>query len=162
MNRHYTVLDFHRLIEKIRQAVPEIAIGLDVITGFPGETEPEFNNTCKLIESLPVSYLHVFPYSRRPGTPAADMPGQVKGDVARQRAAALRQLGSEKQRIYAEKFIGRSVEVVVESGNAEGRCKGLTRQYLPVVFSGDSGMSGQLQTVRLSGWNNETLTGELA
>jgi len=162
MNRHYSVDDFSRLIDKVHRQLPDVAFGFDVITGFPGETEMEFANTVRLIESLPAAFLHVFPFSRRPGTPAADMAGQVPGDVARQRATILRQLGQKKQRLFAERFIGQKLEVVVEGGGAkEGLYKGLTRHYLPVRFKGSSRNVGRLAQVKMMAWAEDHLLGEL-
>ena len=161
MNRHYNANDFYQLINRIYHQLPEVAVGLDVITGFPGETDDEFNNTCRLIESLPVSYLHVFPYSRRPGTPAADMKVQISGDIARERAARLRALSIEKQRSFAEGFIGKRVEIVVEGGGENRFFKGLTEHYLPVRFSGNEHLTGTLQTLSITGWQDDALFGEL-
>ncbi len=162
MNRHYSADDFYQLIEKTHSQLPGVAFGFDVITGFPGETEEEFNNTARLIESLPTSYLHVFPYSRRPGTPAAEMKGQVSGDVAKERAAFLRALSIEKQQRYAESFIDQQLEVVIEGGGRQdGFLKGLARNYLPVVFAGESSLAGSVQNVMITGWENDALTGQL-
>ncbi len=162
MNRHYSADDFYQLIEKTHAQLPGVAFGFDVITGFPGETEEEFNNTARLIESLPTSYLHVFPYSRRPGTPAAEMKGQVSGDVAKERAAFLRALSIEKQQRYAESFIDQQLEVVIEGGGRQdGFLKGLARNYLPVVFAGEGSLAGSVQNVMISGWQNDALTGQL-
>lgn len=99
MNRHYSVADFRNLVEGIKLRVPEAAIGLDIITGFPGETERAFANTLALVKDMPVTHLHVFPFSKRPGTPAATMRHQISGAVARQRAAELRALGEKNKRI---------------------------------------------------------------
>jgi threonylcarbamoyladenosine tRNA methylthiotransferase MtaB len=144
MNRHYTTGFFRSLAEAIRRRIPDAAIGLDVIAGFPGETDAEFTETCRLIEDLPVTHLHVFPFSRRPGTPAADMPHQVPGDVAKGRAARLRALGEEKNRAFAADFIGRTLELVVEGGKTDGLYKGLSRNYLTVFFSGPEGLEGRV------------------
>ncbi|MEJ2698288.1 MAG: tRNA (N(6)-L-threonylcarbamoyladenosine(37)-C(2))-methylthiotransferase MtaB, partial [Desulfuromonadales bacterium] len=84
MNRHYDTAFFGKLVEGIKERIPHSAVGFDVIAGFPGETDEEFENTFRLVESLPVSHLHVFPFSRRPGTPAAAMAGQLPGNVIRE------------------------------------------------------------------------------
>ena len=86
--------------------IPQAAIGLDVITGFPGENDEAFERTYGLIDALPVSHLHVFPYSRRPGTPAARMPQQVPPAVAKERAARLRTLGERKLEPFSRNFLG--------------------------------------------------------
>ncbi|HZV80835.1 MAG TPA: tRNA (N(6)-L-threonylcarbamoyladenosine(37)-C(2))-methylthiotransferase MtaB, partial [Geobacteraceae bacterium] len=98
MGRHYNAELVSRLVENLISAVPDMAVGFDVIAGFPGETEDEHRATCELILSLPLSYLHVFPYSSRPGTKAANMPGHLPPAVITSRAEELRRLGEEKKR----------------------------------------------------------------
>ena len=97
MHRKYRPWHYREKIEKIRAAMPAAAIGADVMTGFPGETEAEFEETARLIEDLPLTYLHVFTYSARPGTPAASMAGQIPVHVARERTRVLRDLASQKE-----------------------------------------------------------------
>lgn len=159
MNRHYSGRFFAELVQKITQRLPEAAIGLDVITGFPGETEEEFENTRRLVERLPISHLHVFPFSRRPGTPAADFPDQVPGALAKERAAKLRILGEQKQQEFARRFLGRQLQVVVEGGRRDGLCKGLSGNYLQVVFPGPSGLEGQLLAVTVDSLSGQVLQG---
>ncbi len=161
MNRHYDAAFFHDLITRIHRQVPEAAIGVDVIAGFPGETEAEFEQTCRLLEELPLSHLHVFPYSRRPGTPAADMPGQLAGDVIRHRSAVLRGLGERKARQYAERFVGRTLELVVEGGEEDGWRRGLSRNYLNVRFRCAEDRQGECVHVRVEGWEPAGLHGVL-
>jgi threonylcarbamoyladenosine tRNA methylthiotransferase MtaB len=129
--------------------MPEAAIGLDVIAGFPGETDGEFENTVRLIEELPVSHLHVFPFSKRPGTAAATMPGHLPGDVKKARAERLRRLGEAKLTAYAARFIGRELEIVVEGGGRGGRLKGLSRNYLEVGFDGPAELVGKVVMVKV-------------
>jgi threonylcarbamoyladenosine tRNA methylthiotransferase MtaB len=162
MNRHYTTAFFAELVRRLRERLPESAIGLDVITGFPGETEVEFANTCRLIEALPVTHLHVFPFSRRPGTPAATMPGQLQGDVLKARAAVLRSLGEAKLRAFAAGFVGRTLEVVVEAGGSNGLCRGVSRNYLTVRFPAEEELAGRVVSVRISGADAAGLKGVLA
>jgi threonylcarbamoyladenosine tRNA methylthiotransferase MtaB len=159
MNRHYRGRFFAELVQKITQRLPDAAIGLDVITGFPGETEGEFENTRRLIEELPISHLHVFPYSRRPGTPAADFPDQVPGPLARERAAQLRMLGEQKLQDFARRFLGRQLHVVVEGGRRDGLCKGLSGNYLQIAFPGSAGLEGQLLSVTVDSLSGQTLQG---
>lgn len=134
MNRHYTTTFFRELVLDIRSRMPDAAIGLDLIVGFPGESEESFRRTLSFIGSLPVTHLHVFPFSRRPGTAAASMADQVPGDVAKKRAAMLRELGEDKNRAFAESFIGRDLELVVEGGEKDGWRRGLSPSYLNVRF----------------------------
>jgi len=161
MNRHYDTVFFHRLIERIHDRLPEAAIGLDVIAGFPGETEEEFENTRRLLESLPISHLHVFPYSRRPGTPAATMPDQVSGDIAKERCSVLRALGERKNRRFAEQFIGRVLEGIGEGGERDGWGRGLARNYLSVEFRGGRKLQGKRAWAKVEGWSPVGLRGVL-
>ena len=159
MNRHYTSDDFRRLITTSTDAIPNISIGLDVISGFPGETEEEFCNTVDLIESLPISSLHVFPFSKRTGTPAATMPDQVPGDVAKQRAARLRAVSEQKHRAYACSFVGKTVDVIVENSPEKTGHKGMTRHYLPVLFSANNLTAGSLVEVEIESYGSDGLVG---
>jgi len=164
MNRHYTTAFFRQLVQSIRDRMPQAAIGLDVIAGFPGESEAEFANTLRLLQELPVTHLHVFPFSRRPGTPAATMPGQLPGDVIRERAARLRELGEAKLAAFASGFVGSTLEVVVEGGRdgEGGLCRGLSRNYLAVRFAGEEGLAGRRLELRITGAGPDGLRGEPA
>lgn len=159
MNRHYTGRQFAELVEGIHQRLPRAAIGVDVIAGFPGETEAAFANTLELIAGLPISHLHAFPFSRRPGTPAATMAGQVPAEVVKSRAAALRTLGESKQQAFAAQCLGQVVEVVVEGAGRGGRHRGLTRNYLTVSFSGETVTGRSCCQVRITGWGLAGLEG---
>ncbi len=138
MGRHYTPHDFRRLVESIVASLPDAAIGIDVMAGFPGEGEQEFENTLQFIAGLPVAYLHVFPYSKRPGTAAADLPDQVKEEAKKSRVRILRSLGSQKRERFAERFIGRRLSVLVESkiDRPTGMVKGFSDNYIPVLIRG--------------------------
>jgi threonylcarbamoyladenosine tRNA methylthiotransferase MtaB len=134
MNRNYTSEWFYSLITRIASAVPEICIGLDVIGGFPGEGDTHFQNTMDLVAALPVAYLHVFPFSPRPGTPASALSPQVRGDEIRRRCSMLRHLGQKKRMAYYEHFVHRRVQVLGEytKTDQDGRWKGVSRNYIPV------------------------------
>ncbi len=137
MNRHYTTEFFSELIENIHNQVPDAAIGLDVITGFPGETDSQFEDTLALLERTAFSHLHVFPYSRRSGTPAAEMPGQINGAVVKERAARLRLLGEQKHSQFMKRFVGKKLAVIIEGGEKDGWRKGLSENYLPVMVKSE-------------------------
>ena len=162
MRRPYGREDFRTLIQQIRAALPEAAIGVDVIAGFPGESDAEFAHTVHLLEELPVTHLHVFPFSRRPGTAAAAMPGHLPGDVKKARAERLRLLGAEKLQAFAARFVGRALEVVVEGGGQGGLLKGLTRNYLELRFAGPVELVGRCATVRVLAAEGGVLSGQLA
>ena len=115
MHRKYRPWHYREKIEKIRAAMPTAAIGADVMVGFPGETDAEFESTRRLIEELPFTYLHVFTYSARPGTPAAAMSNQVPVHVARERNQILRDVATSKKRTFMQSFIGKRLEAITLS-----------------------------------------------
>ncbi len=157
MKRTYSTEFFGHLLERVRASIPDAAICLDVITGFPGESEEEFESAFNFISCLPLTALHVFPYSKRPGTPAASYPGQVTGDVSKARAERLRQLAADKYHSFAIRFIDEELEVVVESGVKEGLLKGVSRNYLDIRFSGSEALSGQCVRVKPVSWQDHSL-----
>jgi threonylcarbamoyladenosine tRNA methylthiotransferase MtaB len=112
MHRKYRPWHYRQKIEKIRAAVPTAAIGADVMVGFPGESDAEFEETRRMIEDLPFTYLHVFTYSARPATPAADIPKQVPVSVARERNRILRELGEQKKLAFMQGVIGQTLEAI--------------------------------------------------
>lgn len=132
MNRKYTTQTFINRVQKINSLMPQAFVAADVITGFPGETESEFRETYDLIDKLPVSCLHVFPYSGRPGTRSITLDGQVKPDVIHDRVAQLITLSEIKMDIFTEKNRGRTEEVLFESENENGFISGFTRNYIRV------------------------------
>jgi threonylcarbamoyladenosine tRNA methylthiotransferase MtaB len=140
MHRKYRPWHYREKIEKIRAAMPDAAIGADVMVGFPGETDTEFEDTRRLIDELPFTYLHVFTYSARPGTPAAEMPNQVPVHIARERNRVLRELAAEKKLAFVRGFIGKSVNAItlnVVSKGADGEfTEALTDNYLKLHLHG--------------------------
>ena len=161
MNRHYSTDFFRDLVEKIQNLRPDAAIGLDLITGFPGETDDQFERTCALLESLPFSHLHVFPFSKRPGTPAATMVDQVSGVVIKNRAAQLRQIGEKKNHDFSQQFIGSELDIVIEGGESNGLRKGLSQNYLSVAVPAGSAEPGMLVRVKVSGMDKDGLIGKV-
>jgi threonylcarbamoyladenosine tRNA methylthiotransferase MtaB len=140
MNRHYSSAFFEELIFGLIAAIPDLAIGADVIGGFPGEDERAFERTLNLVERLPIAYLHVFPYSRRSGTPAASMPDQIPEAAKRDRCRILRELGQRKREDFYRGFLGERVKVLVESrkDRQSGLLKGYSRNYIQVLISGEN------------------------
>ena len=140
MHRKYRPWHYREKIQKIRAAMPTAAIGADVMVGFPGETDSEFEATRQIIEDLPFTYLHVFTYSARPGTPAAEMPNQVPVHVARERNRILRELVSGKKLAFMRSFVGRSLEAitlnVVGYDDAGEFTEALTENYLKLRLHG--------------------------
>jgi threonylcarbamoyladenosine tRNA methylthiotransferase MtaB len=140
MHRKYRPWHYREKIETIRAAMPTAAIGADVMVGFPGETDAEFEETRRLIEELPFTYLHVFTFSARPGTPAATMPNQVPVHVARERSQVLRDLAAEKKLTFMRSFVGRELDAItlnVTTEDADGTwTEALTDNYLKLWLRG--------------------------
>lgn len=151
MHRPYTAEQFSTLVDQIYQSDPDTAIGADVLIGFPGETGQAFDATKTLIESLPLAYLHVFPFSPRPGTPAATFTEQIPPDVIKARCEVIREIGRRKQKTFGARFIGRTLPVLVETKRtADGRkMKGVTPNYLTVLFDGDDSLGNRIVTVSI-------------
>lgn len=135
MGRPYTPDEYAALVLELRRRFPDAAIGADVLVGFPGESEARFRNTLELIERLPLTYLHVFPFSPRPGTPAAGFRDRPHGAAVKRRAEVLRNLGREKRRRFEAGFVGSRVEVLVESEASPGWLRGTSENYLSVRFA---------------------------
>ncbi len=161
MRRPYNPQYYAELIARIHAAFPDAAIGADVLTGFPGESEKQFENTFEFIERLPLSYLHVFPFSPRPGTPAATFCGQVQGAEIKRRAGILRALGRRKKRDFREKFIGQYLEALVETEVQPCLFEGLSSNYIKVIFPAHESIGrGELVRVKATGLRGEDLEGE--
>ncbi|MBA4600766.1 tRNA (N(6)-L-threonylcarbamoyladenosine(37)-C(2))-methylthiotransferase MtaB [Thermoactinomyces mirandus] len=154
MRRKYTTAEYREKILQLHEVMPDIAITTDVIVGFPGETEEQFENGYRFIEDLKMYQLHVFPYSRRTGTPAARMPDQVPDEVKHERVTRLIELSKRLTGNYAGRFIGDVVEVIPERPFKEdpdsGLYMGYSDNYLQVVFPADEEMTGKICQVRIN------------
>jgi len=145
MRRKYTKDVFLAKMKKIREAVPEIALACDVIVGFPGESEEEFVECCEFIKECGFDYLHVFPYSIRPGTPAATMPNQVDPKVKKERTRRLIAIGKELESAYKAKFIGQEMDVIIETYNPKTNMyHGLSGNYIDIYVKSDEDITGKL------------------
>ena len=145
MNRRYTSSLFASVIDKLADNVKDIGIGVDVIAGFPGEGESEFLNTYNLLKGLPISYLHVFPYSKRKGTPAAEFLNHVHPDAIKERCELLRELSEEKKKEFMGGFVGKKVSALIE-GKRDKECgliKATTRNYLHLQVNGSDEIKRQ-------------------
>jgi len=139
MHRKYRPGHYEEKIRKIRSAMPTAAIGADVMVGFPGESDPEFDATVRMIETLPFTYLHVFTYSPRPGTPAALMADQVPSQIARQRNHVLREMASVKKLSFMRSFLGKEIDAITlrqPSMAGQGFTECLTDNYLTLKLEG--------------------------
>jgi threonylcarbamoyladenosine tRNA methylthiotransferase MtaB len=139
MKRNYTSAFFKNRIKEIADAIPDISIGIDVMVGFPGEDEKAFSNTLHFIKELPVAYLHVFPYSKRPGTPASNYAGHIKENDKKARVKILRELGEMKRHSFAKTLQGKHLTVLVEGKKdpTTGMMKGYSDNYVPVLIPDD-------------------------
>ena len=163
MGRPYTSGLFRDLFVQISAAMPDAFIGADVIAGFPGESEAEFEETVHLLEELPFSDLHVFPYSSRPGTKAAGMPGHVPDRVVTERAARLRGIATEKKSAFLERFTGKELGVLVQGFNDNtGVCKGLTRNYINASFPGTKDLVNKEVSIIIESCNGKVCSGRLS
>lgn len=153
MRRPYTAAQYEAKLNNIALAIPDIGLGADVMTGFPGEGEAEFEQTRELIERSPLMMLHVFPYSRRPGTEAAAFTDAPAKEKSRRRSAILKALGAAKRRAFAERHAGRAMDVLVETtrDEATGLLKGFTDNYIPVLLEGGEELKGRLARAVLDG-----------
>lgn len=162
MNRRYTRDYYAGRIDLLARSVPDCALGADVMVGFPGETAAHFANTRDLIAGLPLSYLHVFPYSARGGTPAQRLGEHVEDEVKNQRAQDLLNLGRQRRLEFHRRFIGRHLEVLVEvdPDPATGLSTGLSDNYVKVVFPGRPQQVNQLVQVRIEQAREALVYGE--
>ncbi|MBZ5489626.1 MAG: tRNA (N(6)-L-threonylcarbamoyladenosine(37)-C(2))-methylthiotransferase MtaB [Acidobacteriia bacterium] len=136
MHRKYRPWHYAEKIRKIHEAMPQAAIGADVMVGFPGETDELFEESRSFIDHLPFTYLHVFTYSSRPGTPSAAMPDQVPVHVARERNRILRELAAEKNRAFRQSFVGQTLEVITLQAGSDGWTEALSDNFLKVRIAG--------------------------
>lgn len=151
MRRPYTRNYFHDLVLKINKSMPDAAVGVDIMVGFPGETADAFENTYNLIKALPVAYLHVFPFSARPGTPAGKFASKVPSKVIKQRCERIHRLGTVKRKMFYQKFRGQILDVLIEetTDRRTGLLKGVTSNYLPVLVEAPGEHFNTLAPVRI-------------
>ncbi len=169
MNRHYQSSHLLDLIQELHRRIPRLSMGADVIVGFPGEREENFNRTYELVESLPLSYLHTFPFSKRKGTPASRLQPEVDGAVIKRRAEQMRELGKRKRQAFHRQFLHQELSVLVEDRREKesGRWMGFSRNYIPVLLAKESASAGdpdwinQEWRVLVTGWTEKGLVGKV-
>jgi len=161
MRRRYEVAYFRDRLDRVIEALPDAAIGTDLIVGFPGETAAHSAAYLKFVESLPLSYFHVFPYSVRAGTTAAKFGGRVKPEEIKRRAAAMRELGEQKRRAFARRFHGSRLRVLFEEADAGGHLHGYSRNYIRVSARGDGALCNQEVEVEASFAEGAQLAGRI-
>lgn len=162
MRRRYRSSDYRALIERIRERMPDCGIGIDVITGFPTESDSCFEETYAFLQEIYPSYLHVFTYSERPNTPAAAFATQVDPGRRKERTTRLRTLSEMFRARFAEKFLGTTRPVLIEGGREDGQLLGYTDNYLRVELTGDADSSdaGEILPIVLLDWNGEVISGK--
>jgi threonylcarbamoyladenosine tRNA methylthiotransferase MtaB len=136
MGRRYDRTTYRRAIEYAMSKIPDLGLGTDIIVGFPGETQQAFDNTVRLVRDLPFSNLHVFPYSRRAGTRAHNLPDQIPAATRKDRVQILRDIGTGQRAAFAERFVGKTVDALIEYVDKAGAAHGWTGHYLEAVLSG--------------------------
>ena len=162
MRRRYRRSVFLDRVMKIRDKIPHAGIGADVIVGFPGETEEDHADTYSFLGSLPLSYLHVFAYSPRPGTPAAGMPGRVGSQEKEKRSRQLIKLSESRRTQFMRNLSGHVQEVLFEQRGADGLATGLTGNYIRVLTPWEKGLPGTIRQVRLTTLRDDSsMNGEL-
>jgi len=161
MRRPYRARDYARTVERVAAEKADLCVGADVMAGFPGETEADHRATLALLEGLPIAYLHVFPFSARPGTAAAAMGHPVDPALARERASELRAFSQRRWRAYGARHVGREVEAVVERVE-DGLATGTARSYLGVRWPWSGERRGDLVRVRVLSVEDETCRGSRA
>lgn len=163
MNRRYTSREYENIVTMLRKSFKDVSITTDVIVGFPGETHEEFEKTYNFLERIQLSKMHIFKYSPRNGTRAAEMPNQVHGTIKDNRSKALIKLNLENEERFMEKFIGKDMKVLFEE-KVEGSAKdyvGYTDNYIKVVCEGSNSIIGNIKKVRIERYCSEHLEGSL-
>jgi len=164
MRRPYSVAMYRRVIERLAEGIPSLGLGADVIVGFPGETDADFDATMVLVEALPFTYLHVFAYSDRVGTEATRLDGRVDQRIIAARSRRLRELARARSLAFRRGLVGADHEVLVldTRERGQGRLVGLTGNYVEVVFDGLDTLMRSMTRVRVTGVEGERVMGELA
>ena len=160
MNRHYTAAEYETLCGKLREAFPGLSLTTDIIAGFPGETEEDFLETVAFAEKIGFMKVHVFPYSRREGTPAANAPDQVDKHTKLDRCARLQTACDALRNSFLRQMVGSTQEVLFETPK-HGMQQGYTRNYTPVAVACPDCLTGQIRNVKITGTDGDGCTGEM-
>ncbi|EQB88253.1 threonylcarbamoyladenosine tRNA methylthiotransferase MtaB [Clostridium punense] len=163
MNRHYTAEDYRVVVENLRRYMPDVSITTDIIVGFPGETEKEFNETYNFLSGIKLSKMHIFKYSPRTGTKAAEMDFQVDGNIKEQRSNKLIELNSKNEKEFMEKFLNRETDVLYEE-EVKGRENyyiGYTPNYIKVITHSEKDLKGKILPTKLMAVESENMIGKI-
>jgi threonylcarbamoyladenosine tRNA methylthiotransferase MtaB len=159
MNRKYTTKDYFKVLENISRKIPNIAVGTDIIVGFPGEGQKEFLNTKNLLESAPISYMHIFPFSSRTGTVASQMPMQNSSSIKKERANEMKALNIKKKKAYIISQLNKILDIIIEE-NIDGKTTmGTSSNYLRVRIDSNKYTPKSYVNVKISGIEEDILKG---
>jgi threonylcarbamoyladenosine tRNA methylthiotransferase MtaB len=161
MHRPYSLAEYERAVCQARDAIPDLSITTDLLVGFPGEGESEFEESYRFCERMGFAAIHVFPYSKRPGTAAATMPGQIDGKVKKQRSSRMMAFAKRSARQFRSQFQGRTMMVLWEDGSGEGLWSGHTANYLRVYAQSDKNLANQMLPAKLVEEYADGLMGEI-
>jgi threonylcarbamoyladenosine tRNA methylthiotransferase MtaB len=161
MGRPMDPSTFRNLVERLDSAIPDLAVTTDVMVGFPGESESEFQESRRLIDELSLARIHLFRFSARPGTRAAVMPERVPVRTVADRLAVIRELANQKQQLFRQRFVGRTMSVLWESRAQGNLWRGYTDNYMPVHADHPADLRNTVTPVRLTGFRGDALTGEV-
>ncbi|MBZ4666054.1 tRNA (N(6)-L-threonylcarbamoyladenosine(37)-C(2))-methylthiotransferase MtaB [Mahella sp.] len=159
MGRRYTTAMYKDIVSRLREAVPDVAITTDIIVGFPGETDKEFEQTLAFVKEIAFSQVHVFPYSPRKGTPAAKFKDQVPPHIKEQRSHMMLRMAHELKMSFMRSHIGRTMPVLFEHEIEDGYYEGLTPNYIRVVMHSDTDISGRIINVQLNKAEDDYIEG---
>jgi threonylcarbamoyladenosine tRNA methylthiotransferase MtaB len=163
MKRSYSLEQYHRTIELIKERIPEVAITTDIMVGFPGESDAEFEQSYSFCQQAGFANIHVFPYSPRPETAAAGMPEQTKDKVKREHNQLMLELAQSSRRRFCEQFLGQTMPVLWEKETSPGSSiySGLTGNYIRVYAHSEKLLINEITPVRLVTFHNQGIWGEL-
>ena len=149
MNRKYNTLEFKEIVNRLRKYYSDVILTTDIIVGFPGESQEEFDCTYKFLDEIKFYKMHVFPYSPRTGTVAEKMPNQVQGDIKESRSKKLIELSNKNQLEYNQKYIDKDVEVLFEEKDESGYYKGHTQNYILVEYKSSENLENKIKVVKI-------------
>ena len=161
MKRRYTTEEYKAIVDRLRAAIPNVSITTDVIVGFPGETNEEFDKTYEFLKDIELTHMHVFKYSPRKGTPAATMENQVDPSTKHDRSEKLLQLNEENFNKFGQKMLDKEFNVLFEQKVGDNKYEGLTENYVKVIVQSDNDISEQILKVKIKDVKNEFLEGIL-
>ena len=161
MKRRYTTEEYKTIVDRLRAAIPNVSITTDVIVGFPGETNEEFDKTYEFLKDIELTHMHIFKYSPRKGTPAATMENQLDPSTKHERSEKLLQLNEENFKKFGQKMLDKEFNVLFEQKVGDNKFEGLTENYVKVIVESDKDLSEQILKVKITDVKNEFLEGIL-